>query len=170
MEGGVSGLSMSDRYTCMHCEGTHDQPGFCPHCSRGELLDLARDSERELLATQRRRKRGRRYGWMSLLLLAVGLALPMSPVFPIVSPSAPGLLLGYPVFLLAVVLLPLWYGQRRLEGMDFSVGLRAAAPEPETSAETPISAEDSSAERAAPSSTEAEKPRARPQASPIHHG
>ena len=98
---------------------------------------------------------------MSLLLLAVGLVLPMSPVFPIVDPSALGFILGYPVFLLAVVMLPLWYGQRRLEGMDAEL---------EASAETPISAEDSSAESEVPPSTETEKPRVRPQASPIRHG
>ena len=52
----------ADRYVCMSCDRSHHEPGFCPHCSRDDLLDTHRESERELLMERRAaRSRGRRF-------------------------------------------------------------------------------------------------------------
>lgn len=44
----------TDRYVCLSCRKGHDTPGLCPHCPRGELLDMTIASDRELLADQQR--------------------------------------------------------------------------------------------------------------------
>lgn len=43
----------TQRYACLNCYQEHNAPGFCPHCPRGELLDMTIPSDRELLLSRK---------------------------------------------------------------------------------------------------------------------